>query len=635
MTLAVITVIAALVAAAVDYTHQQGRLAHRTLVSQTAMEIGDGHLEWLFTHWRNTCRGTSAFSVLPTNYFYTQTYQPAAQPSSNPPPLIPLPSKSFFPDVPQEYQITNFRIQAVDPMLQLKQNFPSYWGLIPSSYTGTNPAAEQSTLRFTDVPPSGKTALYKTEDPRCFPGAFGAGLLQYSFYYLASVDVTYPARGGPVTAKVRRVFEKRFNTPWSWGIFYHGDLELHPNAPLTINGPIQTNSNLFTGSNKLTLTDNTTYSGNWVVGWAPEDTAHTGTPSAPVYPADLPPSETPSSLPFGWNAAQLFDPTDGNPNNDGYREIIERPVSGSTDPLATALPQGTSARYYDQADVKVLIDGSNNVTIYNEKNQVITASSTNSNDKNKATAINAALSKDQVLQDNREAATVRCVTLDIAKLKSSVDSGQLKNSSGGAFNGVIYVSDTSGSKTLPRAVRLRNGSALPSGGLTVVSDNPVYIWGNYNTGTNPPSNSGDPTKPTPTNYNRAYAAVIADSVTVLSDAWSDVNSVLGVTSRKASNTTVNAAVLAGIVPSSNGKYGGGAENFLRFLEDWSGRTFTYYGSMVQLFNSEQAIGTWGKANVYVDGTRHIYYDTNFTQWSPPGDLVIAGYLQQQRWYLAY
>ena len=36
--------------------------------------------------------------------------------------------------------------------------------------------------------------------------------------------------------------------------------------------------------------------------------------------------------PFGTEPAQLFNTTDTNPNNDGPREVIEPPVSTSTDP---------------------------------------------------------------------------------------------------------------------------------------------------------------------------------------------------------------------------------------------------------------------------------------------------------------
>src|SRR5260370_25749145 len=58
------------------------------------------------------------------------------------------------------------------------------------------------------------------------PGAYGPNCMSiggttycfpYSFYYLAAVDVSVPALGtsigGTFTAKVRRVFEKRFDLP--------------------------------------------------------------------------------------------------------------------------------------------------------------------------------------------------------------------------------------------------------------------------------------------------------------------------------------------------------------------------------------------------------------------------------------
>jgi hypothetical protein len=57
--------------------------------------------------------------------------------------------------------------------------------------------------------------------------------------------------------------------------------------------------------------------------------------------------------------------------------------------------------------------------------------------------------------------------------------------------------------------------------------------------------------------------------------------------------------------------------------------------MVQIYHSRQGIGNWGKANVYNPPSEYFYYDTNFQSASPPGNLVLASYLQQQRWYLTY
>src|SRR4030095_12509329 len=98
---------------------------------------------------------------------------------------------------------------------------------------------------------------------------------------------------------------------------------------------------------------------------------------------------------------------------------------------------------------------------------------------------------------------------------------------------------------------------MPPGGLTIASDNAVYIQGDYNTGrtvtASPPSNAlgsaNDPTRPTVAGYNKQSSAVIADAVMILSNNWNDANSNLAVSARQATNTTINTAIVSGIVPS--------------------------------------------------------------------------------------
>ena len=83
----------------------------------------------------------------------------------------------------------------------------------------------------------------------------------------------------------------------------------------------------------------------------------------------------------------------------------------------------------------------------------------------------------------------------------------------------------------------------------------------------------------------------------------------------------------------NNNYSGGAENFPRFLENWSNKTLTYYGSMVELYQSHQSIGSWGSANVYNPPDRQWYFDTNLQVYTPPGTLQVYSYTKG-RWYLA-
>jgi hypothetical protein len=450
--------------------------------------------------------------------------------------------------------------------------------------------------------------------------------------------VTLPSSTGTLTAKVRRIFEKRYTSPWNWGVLYNDPMEISPNTAITLNGWVHSNGNVYTGSNKLTLTDRLTSAGTWSVGFAPDDSSHTGSPTAPTYPADLPPGKEQYYAPFGWDPTK-FNTTDANPNNDGFREMIERPVSGYS---GTDVASIESSRFYNQAGIKILVNGSNVVTVYNQAGTQVTSSSTGNNAKIWQ-AVQDSIRTNQTFQDNREAATIRAVTFDVKEFKDIYSS---KSSYG--WNGIIYIADTSATSTAHRAVRIKEGYSLPSGGITIASENPIYVQGDYNTGGNsPPSNNStpDPTQPTVSGYTAQPAAIIGDAITVLSKDWQDTSSGNNLSNRKATSTTINAALMGGIVPTNSdglGTYSGGVENFTRFLEDWTGKSFTYHGSMIELFPSQQGVGVWGKAAVYNEPANRFWYfdpklstDGSGNPVTVPGYVSTVAYLQQQRWYLEY
>jgi hypothetical protein len=378
---------------------------------------------------------------------------------------------------------------------------------------------------------------------------------------------------------------------------------------------VHANDNLYTGSDKLTVTDRLTTAGTWNVGYAPGDGAHTGTATAPNYPANEPPAQEDTYQPFGLDP-KLLNPTDTNPNNDSFREIAQVPNNSYPDPLA-------SQRYYNQAGIKVLING-NSVIIRNEAGNVVNASS-KGNDLAIYQAVNAAIKNPQTFQDNREGANMSVWNIDMGPIASSSMT----------WNNILYVSDQSATASNHKAIRLIDGETLPKDGLTFVTDNALYIQGDWNTGANPPSSASTPdsTKPLDQSYAWRPSAVVADAITLLSNSWQDNNSAKGLNQRTASNTTINAALVAGNVPtgSKGSNYSGGAENFVRFLEDWSGKTFTYYGSMLQLYSSACGIGTWGKANVYGSPQLKWNFDDHFTLTAPPGTAVMISYVQQ-RWF---
>jgi len=202
---------------------------------------------------------------------------------------------------------------------------------------------------------------------------------------------------------------------------------------------------------------------------------------------------------------------------------------------------------------------------------------------------------------------------------------------------VLKLVDGQWSAAQPRLpVRLVSNTDGTLGGFTVGSENPVYIQGDYN------SSSADPmwTNPTGTEPAHSAAAVIADTVTLLSNQWQDVgiNSAalnpnkLGSlmypfdanVNRPAADTYYRVAIAAGKTinfphPGFNNAgtyYGtdGGLHNFLRFLESWNGDTLYYKGSLVSLFYSTYNTGTFKCCQymVYQPPVRKYIFDPLFT-----------------------
>ncbi len=119
------------------------------------------------------------------------------------------------------------------------------------------------------------------------------------------------------------------------------------------------------------------------------------------------------------------------------------------------------------------------------------------------------------------------------------------------------------------------------GGFTVASENPVYIQGNYNSDSTDPFWLNPPPA-APADINHSAAAVIADAVTVLSNNWSDTNSMLNplnLGGRAPNTPTYYRLAIAGgkninfPQPAGTGQdFGtdGGVHNFLRYIEAWGG-----------------------------------------------------------------
>ncbi len=591
ITMITIATVAGFVALAIDYTRSVGRNVQRSTLMRQAINIGDAATEVAFADWRAICIKNSSIAAPAGKYFDTNAERPS-------------PSPGNFPGVNQ-YFLKTFKLVAVD----------STW----------TPIADVN---------------------KAPPKSMGPNPQNFSYYYLASADVIIPTmteststtawqtdnkNAGNVVAHVRRIFEKYRHNKTDKAIDYRDDLEIHPGPTFVVNGDVHTNGNLYTAHDTLTLNGTTSYTGSWDIDFMPGDSQHLGdTPASPRWGTGRPPSQDQAEVPFGVSASD-------------YHKLID-PAITSSDPLY-ANAYSNKANYA----VKVTIDDSNNIKVYNSKGADITGKTGSTNpDYQLATLMKSAVTVNETITDNRQGAATGNSSVRVASLDIGVITAGLKDSAYDkvdlSSNPVIYVTDLSADPTdatKQRAIRLKNGSILPDDGLTIASGNPVYIQGDFNTGTNgsnqPASNvtpdqtnapSSNPALPTTTDYTRKPAAVIADAVTVLSNAWVDGNPAMST----ASNTTVNTAIVAGIVPSGNGYYSGGAENFPRFLENWGSKTLTYYGSMIELYTSQQAIGHWGAANVYSPPNRAWYFDQKFLSNPPAGVPYDVDY-RRGRWYM--
>jgi Tfp pilus assembly protein PilX len=199
------------------------------------------------------------------------------------------------------------------------------------------------------------------------------------------------------------------------------------------------------------------------------------------------------------------------------------------------------------------------------------------------------------------------------------------------------------------------GATLDSpGGFTVASENPLYIWGDYNTNASDALNWPTYTAPFQGDQTgHSAAAVIADAVTLLSVDWTDLNSMVGnvtnLAQRNPSHDGYFRLAIAGgkninfqlptfDVGNANARdFGtdGGVHNFLRYLETWSGQTLHYKGSLVSLFYATYGTGTFKCCQVvYGVPTRAFFFDLDFSTPGglPPGtpmfrDVESLGYRQ--------
>jgi hypothetical protein len=416
---------------------------------------------------------------------------------------------------------------------------------------------------------------------------------------------------------------------FQFGVFYDRDLEINNGPPMTFIGWVHSNRNLYLSSananymNQLTAADS--------VFWSRKDVAtrltgvNIANNASTLVPLDFDSRSHPgatfvarSNLRFngklmsrvgGVRPLKLPLPASMNP-----RELI-LPAAG------TDTPDIAAVRMANKADLRVIVDLGTVGT-----SPCTTATFIRAPGRTPLGASCSAVFQfvPNAFLDGREQLSPDVLELDMAALRTFVNANPADRQVS-----IIYV-EFQGRNTanLLRdypALRIRNGHTLPDasvpgepGGMTIVTNAHMYVRGNYNS------------------INWKPAALISDVATFISESWPNTAAPnRAVTSGPVS---VFAALLAGNsetpcdvrVCGGTPPYGGGLENFPRFIENWTGVAFNYTGSLVSLFPSGQSGRPWNNGSTYyTPPIRNWSFDTRFRNpmLLPPGTPRLGSVLQ--------
>jgi hypothetical protein len=466
--------------------------------------------------------------------------------------------------------------------------------------------------------------------------------------FLIRSTISLPvAKQQSVTVTVNKIVDASQTPIFQFIAFYNQDMEIFPGPAMNLTGRVHSNQDIYIGSdNSLTINSNYIHSVGDMFRYRKDDNSlPAGTVS--IQKKDLPGNfawmdtrtqlNTVDGMPTA--AAAMFAGLDSNftgydKNKNGIftdagdlqawtgeaikrwngtvqtsvhgTQRLEAPTVGSITPVeqmpvpgtgtcnadGSPNPQGNyrPGFFYSQAGLRIKSTATA-TTAYDASGTDITAK----------LPLNTLTAK--TFYDGREQKNVTVTEVDMTKLGTTTYYPP---------NGLLYAYRTDAVSTQPNGIRLVNGATLKAP-LTVVSPDPVYIKGDYNVNTKQP------------------AAVIADAVNLLSNAWADKlkSGSTAPAMGTATATTYNTAMITGnYVTNTNGKgYNGGFENLPRFKENWSGIKCTIRGSFVNLWLSQIAQGAWGGTGAYYNPpTRDWNFDNDFNTFGklPPFTPMVVG-----------
>lgn len=460
-------------------------------------------------------------------------------------------------------------------------------------------------------------------------------------------------------------FKSRAVPLFQFAIFYGQDLEFNRTAPMTLAGPVHTNSDLYLdagGSSTLTIQGQVTAAG----------TIYRGNKSSRGSTGTVRVTDGSSDRTVNSTGSLRTVPSSEQRNWNGW-------LRGGVDRLTVPTPEtfnppwrtGGAGEYWNKADMRVVLDLTKATPTVEVRNRDNTLHPINTI---LATSCAGALGSSNTFFNNREQRNITMLEVDVRRLLDCIrnDSATtrllgfgLDDTSDGGLVLHFSVQGPASDVVNGYGVRITNARQLSASdgtavkGLSLVTDQAMYIQGDFNAPT-------DPAQWRP-------AALMADSMNLLSNNWSngvaypnprpagctatlagDAKSRSACRLRgqplptgdngsdttrwlpQATTTTVNAAVLSGaaITPVQGGQEGGGVHNIFRFHEHWGSNTgtccsgavsyttatFRYTGSIVSLAQPRNVNGAFFLGPPwYQPPVRDWTFDTRFNVYEnlPP------------------
>ena len=404
------------------------------------------------------------------------------------------------------------------------------------------------------------------------------------------------------SVELAQTFEAALVPIFQFAVFYNDDLEFSPGADMTLIGRIHSNGDMYLQS-KTTLKMDSYVSANGNIFHGRKSAGVVSEGDVQIknakgqYESMKQGSDWLDSKDAWWKDSSLAR-WNGRVKDDAHdQKSLDMNLTSDDDPRNLIEPAaGNPDSYENKASLKFI---NNQAYEYQSGSWVnVTAN---------MTALGVITNNPDKFYDQREADLVEGFELYFKKL---YDCGY------GPDNGVIYYHTDAAAGEYP-ALRLINGEEVGAP-LTIATDNPVYTLGNFNT------------------TNKQPVSILSDALTFLSANWDDTKGALLKTDRPAANTTVNCSYITGAGESSALTYGGGFENLVRLLEDWSSnRTLTWTGSAAKMWESMQANGLFGNA-YFNEPKRNWKYDSNLDDPNNlPPESPVARVFQRTGWKQQY